>query len=105
MPQPERYEHWTVAPKHWAAIPAQRQGPPDTTPTTLRNTGVPLIADAVVMAVITVTTAGTAVTLLVFVIGLLLGGAGTSVADLDAPAGPPGGAGAVVGGGVSPAPR
>ncbi len=79
MPLPDHHEHWAVAPKHWAAIPARRHGP-----TAPRTTG-PLVAEAIGAAVIGVAVTAAAVILVVFAVGRLPDGTGTSVADLDYP--------------------
>jgi hypothetical protein len=85
VPLPEHHELWAVAPKHWAAIPAQRRhGPtaPRTAGVEYQNGGV---AEAIGAAVVGVALAAAAVILVVFAVGRLPDGTGTSVADLDRP--------------------
>lgn len=79
MPLPDHHEHWAVAPKHWAAIPAQRHGP------AAPRTAGPVVAEAIGAAVVGVAVTAAAVILVVFAVGRLPDGTGTSVADLDCP--------------------
>jgi hypothetical protein len=83
--KPDPYQRWSGAPKHWVEIPAQRQSPPSFTapgiPHPVRSTVPPRSAmpSRAVLAALAVT-----VTALL----LSMTGPGSSVADLDQPAGP-----------------